>query len=200
MVATPPGWRRTDNATETAGIAAYSLAVLAGSLVLAGVLHKAALALGAPAPIVIVLLVPVASLVAGPFVKVDQLPQSHWRVPRFGDRIGHLAYAGVFGGALGLGVFTALPAVSLYTVLAWFVAAPSWNEVWPVAVAFAFGRALPLWHVTVLARRQQHHPAGVIDGLAVAFSRSLCSSLFCSSRSPSLAPRSSLELVERGRR
>jgi hypothetical protein len=93
------------------------------------------------------------ALITSPLVSL-QLRGSPWRIPREWSRFGDVAYAGIFGVALGTGMATALASPGLYLLVAWGVVAGSWHLVWPVFLAFAVGRALPF--AVIVARVWRH--------------------------------------------
>ena len=73
-----------------------------------------------------------------------QPPWSHWRVPRRLRSLGHVPYAGIFGVVLGMGLFTEIPSFGYFVLPLWSMAPTTWNEVWPVAVAFGLARLVPI--------------------------------------------------------
>jgi len=138
-------------------IALHCISLVAGAVALALLLHALHHVWAAPQA----LLSALSLLAAMIWVKrrtSTRLPGSPWQVPRSWGRLGHHAYSAVFGGILGFGILTSVPSVSLYVVLGWGLAAANWSEVWPVFVAFAVGRGLPLVVLAARARRLQEYP------------------------------------------
>jgi hypothetical protein len=148
----------------SSGVIVYALALPTGALLVGYLLHLAANSLGhLPAgPLGTVALV---SAVIGTGVVPMRLPESRWRIPRSWARFGHAAYSGLFGGILGLGVFTAIPSVGFYALLAWGVTAESWHAVAPVFGAFGLARILPLVVAMVGAKRRGEYPDEELDAL-----------------------------------
>jgi hypothetical protein len=110
------------------------------------------------------LLIPIVALL-GVAIRIAPigLPETGWRVPRSWARFGHTAYASLFGAVLGVGFLTAIPAAGFYVLLAWGVAAPSWNEIWPVFAAFAGARAMPFLIVALATIGTRSEPVDVLE-------------------------------------
>jgi hypothetical protein len=127
----------------------YAIAVIAGSLSLAGVLAASAAALGHPPTVVlgvvaIVAAATTAGLIPSPF------PTSPWRVPRGWGQAGDSAFAGLFGYALGLGFLTAIPSAAFYVLVTWALSV-GWGESWLAFVSFGIGRCVPLMAAAFLS-------------------------------------------------
>lgn len=75
-----------------------------------------------------------------------------------------MTYSGVFGGILGAGILTALPSVGFYALLAWGLAATSWQPVVMVFGAFSAGRGLPFLLAAVSAARRGAYPDEELAG------------------------------------
>ena len=138
------------------GLAAYVIALPAGSLIAGGTLHLIGV-IGRQPPLTLVGLVAVANALGGSGVLPLSFPQIRWAVPRRWSGYGHTAYSALFGGILGLGVFTTAASFGLCTLLAYGLAAPDMQLVWPVFLAFGISRALPLLYVALAVRQRRLH-------------------------------------------
>ncbi len=74
------------------------------------------------------------------------LPSSPWRIPKRWCGGGIAQTAAIFGWFLGFGFPVAISSAGIYAVWMWPLARPGVN-VWPVFLAYGFGRALPLLHI-----------------------------------------------------
>jgi hypothetical protein len=143
------------------GLVSFALGTVAGAIAVAGAWHAAGAALHPPRW-ALGLLTLLLALVTARLLPL-RLPGSPWRVPRSWGALGHVAYSGVFGAALGTGLATALPSAGLYALVGWGLVAPAWTAVWPVFGAFALGRVLPVLLIAVQAERRGTYPDLVMD-------------------------------------
>lgn len=156
MIASPSVWGRPDStAGRVRRTIEYTLGILLGAAVLFTALHGLGTLIGG-LPLQVVGVVALVTFVAGRRLPIRRLPQSSWRVPK-PESMPRLIYPGVFGAALGVGVITALPAVSFYTVLAAPLAASTLAQALGIAAAFALARAVPMAVVVAgTARRPEN--------------------------------------------
>jgi hypothetical protein len=142
MTAWPPvrgtSWHRFQRMAP----AAFAAAAVAGALAAGTVLWL----VGFPArpPLALVGAVALAGAVLDLSPVERLLPSPRWRIPRAWCVHGVLRTAGLFGSLLGAGFFTATTSPAAYAIWAWALSAPRWSLVWPVFVAFALGRAVPM--------------------------------------------------------
>jgi hypothetical protein len=90
-----------------------------------------------------------------------------WRVPRSWAGMGPTVYAGLFGGALGLGFATALPSLGFLALAFASLTVGSWEVVCVAFVAFGVARALPLV-VVYAAGGGERASRQVMEGIGTA--------------------------------
>ena len=118
MIAPPSVRGQKRHSSWPTTLAPYSFAVVAGALATAALVRLGAALLG-DVPAAVAGAVALASALAAAAAP-DFFPSSAWRVPRtWGWRFGSRGYVMLFGGILGLGLLTAVPSISFYTLVAW---------------------------------------------------------------------------------
>lgn len=143
MIASPSVWGRSDSsAGRVRRTIEYALGILVGAAAaFAGLYGLGALVGGLPVQVVGA--VALVTFVVARRVPMRRLPQSAWRVPR-PETMPAALYPALFGVSLGVGVLTALPAVSFYTVLVAPLAVATLAQALGIAAAFGVARAVPL--------------------------------------------------------
>jgi hypothetical protein len=143
MTASPPvgGWSSWHR-YQRAAPAAFAVAAVAGALAAGAALWL--VAFPARPPLGAVGVVALAGVALHLSFVERLLPSPRWRIPRHWCRHGVLRTSGLFGSLLGAGFFTATTSPAAYAIWAWALYAPGWSLVWPVFLAFALGRAMPM--------------------------------------------------------
>mgnify|MGYP001171558240 CR=1 FL=1 len=129
---------------------AYVAALAAGATVTASVVYGVGRYVVHPSPRVVGL-VALVTVLGGTGLIPIPLPESKWAVPRSWRRFGHVLYAAIFGGILGLGFVTAVASLALYTIVAWGLTVAIWLPLWIVLLMFAVARSVPLLVVAARA-------------------------------------------------
>lgn len=162
MIAPPPGWGSRTTRTWWFGILAYLVALPAGALIFGISLHLLADAFGHP-PLWVVGIVALASAAVGGGIVPIRILGRGWRIPQTRARFGHVAYAALFGGILGVGFLTAVPSIGFYAFVAWGLAAPGWESVVLVFGAFGVGRSVPLLSSALNSKKRGEYPDEELD-------------------------------------
>lgn len=170
MVVTPSGERSSIRGRYFARILPFTLGLVVGALLLAGLLAALRHAVD-PLPGWVVAAGAVFAAAAA--LRLVPTPRSsNWRVPRGWNVAGETPFALAFGVILGFGVLTAIATAGFYVIVLWALYA-DWSAALPVLIAFAAGRAVPS-HLALLPRFRSDVPmftwrlARVLRGLRPA--------------------------------
>lgn len=151
-------------------ICVYLIAMIAGTIATATVLHFVGGVFGRPPAVVVGFIALTCAWAAGTN-RTMPIIQSRWMIPRSWGRLGSLPYSAIFGWILGLGFVTRVGSVGYYVLLVWGLASQTWSEVGLVFCAYGACRALPLLAIAISARvRSQNRDRELRrwDGVAVA--------------------------------
>lgn len=154
MVALPPGRGRGATGSWLGGLAAYAVAVPVGTVLTSTMLHVIGRLVWQP-PLQLVGLVALVTAFSVGGIMPLPLPTSTWVLPQSWSRFGHPAYAGLFGGLLGLGVVTVISSAGFYAILAYGLTAPYLHGALPVFLVFGVARVLPIVALAIIPLRRE---------------------------------------------